>query len=63
MLGEQLTVDVGDLAAEALVKVFAERKLEAAPPREALRSGLDAGAYERVGELGPGDADLDVLEL
>ena len=62
MLGEQLAVDVGDLAAEGVVEAVRERQLEPPPVREALRRGLDPGPDERVGELGPRDADLDVLE-
>lgn len=39
-----------------------ERERDAAAAREQLRRLLNAGAHERLGELQPGDADLEVLE-
>jgi len=62
VLREELAVDVGHLAAEVFVEALAERQLEPPPARESLSSRFDPRPDERVGELGPGDADLDVLE-
>ena len=63
MLEEKLPVDVGDLAAEGVVEVIGQWQVDPAPAREELRCRFDTGLHLRVGELRPGDSDLDVFEL
>ncbi len=55
-------MNVCGLAHEHGGQVFRERDVELATVRKQLRGCLDPGADERVGQLGPRHADLDVLE-
>ena len=63
VLREELAMDVGDLAVEDREDPLVGRgELDRPAAREASDRRLDALANEGVGELGPGDADLELLE-
>ena len=63
VLGEELPVDVRDLAHEDRVgRVVDQRQLDRAAPREAGGRLLDTRPHERIGRVRPGDADLELLE-
>ena len=63
VLGEELAMDVGHLADEDREDpVVGERKLDRPAAWEARCRRFDTLANQGIGELGPGDADLELLE-
>jgi hypothetical protein len=62
VVGEQPAVRLGRLAHEHRPVPLGERERDGPTVWEELRRRLDAGPHERLGELQPGDAHLEVLQ-
>ena len=62
MVAEQVGVDLDHLAREPGVDAVRQREVDGAPVREQRGGRLDALAHERIGAVGPRDADAQVGE-